>query len=256
MKSRFNFTLVAGASVSFLLVSLLTSRAQAVVPIPTPTGDLILSPRQDLITPAVVQALETAITPTNRIELFDGQDLDGWSFTSRSANPPTETWIVTNGVIHCTGKTTGFLRTQKSFRNFKLTVEWRFVKMAPKLDNTGVLVHMQLPDKVWPACVQVQGKHERQGDLFLMAGAESKEHRGMEANTAIPLRGESNEKPVGEWNTSETVCAKDSVTAYINGRLMNETTECTVSSGFVGIQSEGAEFEIRKISVEPLAPAK
>ncbi len=255
MKSRFNFTLVAGVSASLFLASLPTGRAQAVVPIPTPTGDLILSPRQDLITPAAVQDLEPAITPTNRIELFNGHDLNGWSFTSRSANPPVETWIVTNGVIHCTGKTIGYLRTQKSFRDHKLTVEWRFVKMAPKMDNTGVLVHMQLPDKVWPRCVQVQGKHDHQGDLFLMAGAESKEHRGLDANTALPMRGESNEKPVGEWNRSETVCAKDSVAAYVNGRLMNETTECTVSSGFIGIQSEGAEFEIRKISVEPLAAA-
>ena len=46
-----------------------------------------------------------------------------------------------------------------------------------KKDNTGVLVHMQLPDKVWPMCVQNQGKSGRQGDLFVMAGAECKEHK-------------------------------------------------------------------------------
>jgi hypothetical protein len=34
--------------------------------------------------------------------------------------------------------------------------------------------------------------------------------------------------------------------------LMNEATECTVSSGFIGFQSEGAEFEIRKVSVDLL----
>jgi hypothetical protein len=42
------------------------------------------------------------------------------------------------------------------------------------------------------------------------------------------------------------------VKAIINGKLMNETTECTVSSGFVGIQSEGADFEIRKMYLEPV----
>ena len=193
------------------------------------------------------------ITPSGRLELFNGQDFTGWTFTSRSTNAPAETWSVTNGVIHCTGKSVGYLRTEKSFRDYKLTVAWRFVKVAPKADNTGVLVHMQLPDQVWPACIQVQGKHDRQGDLFLMAGAESKEHRGLDANTALPLRGESNENPVGEWNTSETLCAGNAVKAFINGKLMNETTECTVASGFIGIQSEGADFEIRKLFVEPLA---
>ena len=192
------------------------------------------------------------MTPTNHLELFNGKNFEGWAFISRSTNAPADTWSVTNGVIHCSGKSVGYLRTEKGFRDYKLTVEWRFVKMAPKVDNTGVLVHMQLPDKVWPPCVQVQGKHDRQGDLFLMAGAESREHRGLDANTAIPMRGDSNEKPVGEWNICEAVCATNSVKACINGRLLNETTECTVSSGFIGIQSEGAEFEIRKMFVEPV----
>ncbi|MFO1486902.1 MAG: DUF1080 domain-containing protein [Verrucomicrobiota bacterium] len=193
------------------------------------------------------------ISPASRIDLFDGKDFAGFTFTSRDTNAPvSETWTVTNGVIHCSGKTSGYFRTQKLFKDYQLTVEWRFVKMAPKQDNTGVLVHMQWPDKVWPRCVQVQGKHLRQGDLFLMAGAESKEHHGLDANTAVPMRGESAERPVGEWNTSETRCKGDNVQALINGRLMNEITECTVTSGFIGIQSEGAEFEIRKMFVEPL----
>ena len=92
-------------------------------------------------------------------------------------------------MIHCTGKFVGYLRTEKSFHDYKLTVEWRFVRVAPRADNTGILVHMQSPDTVWPPCVQVQGKHDNQGDLLFMAGAESKEHRGKDANTAVPKRG-------------------------------------------------------------------
>ena len=38
----------------------------------------------------------------------------------------------------------------------------------------------------------------------------------------------------------------------MRNKLMNETTERTVSSGFIGIQSEGAEFEIRKVFLEPV----
>ena len=85
-----------------------------------------------------------------------------------------------------------------------------------------------------------------------MAGAECKEHKGMDANTPVPLRGEPNEKPVGEWNTNVTVCAGNDVKAIINGKKLNEITDCTVSSGFIGIQSEGADIEIRRMSLESL----
>ncbi len=187
-----------------------------------------------------------------RLELFNGRDLSGWTFCMRDNADPATVWSVTNGVIHCTGKAVGYIRTERDLQFYKLTVEWRFVKVAPRADNTGVLVHMRLPDKVWPACVQVQGKHDAQGDLFLMGGAESKEHRGLDANTPLPKRGPSAEKPVGEWNTLEVECRGRSVKAFVNGKLMNETTECTVTAGFIGFQSEGAEFEVRKVFIEPL----
>jgi hypothetical protein len=207
---------------------------------------------QPLITTRTDAEVGKAVKPLSRVDLFNGKDLTGWKAVSRTNRAPAETWSVATGAIRCTGKPTGYLRTEKSFRDYKLTVEWRFVKVAPKADNTGVLVHMQLPDNVWPPCVQCQGKHENQGDLLLMAGAESKEHRGLDANAALPKRSPPNEKLVGEWNTCELVCDGNTVKAYINGKFMNETTECTVSSGAIGFQSEGAEFEIRKVYLEPL----
>jgi hypothetical protein len=207
---------------------------------------------QPLITTRTDAEVGKAVKPLSRVDLFNGKDLTGWKAVSRTNSAPAETWSVANGVIRCTGKPTGYLRTEKNYRDYRLTVEWRFVKVAPKADNTGVLVHMQLPDQVWPPCVQCQGKHENQGDLFLMAGAESKEHRGLDANTALPKRGPSKEKPAGEWNMCELVCDGNTVKAYVNGTFMNETAECTVSSGFIGFQSEGGEFEIRKVYLEPL----
>ena len=188
----------------------------------------------------------------NSVALFNSKDFSGWTFCMKDNADPLQTWSVTNGVIHCTGKPSGYLRTTQVYSNYFLTVEWRFVKIAPKADNSGILVHIQPPDKVWPQCVQVQGKHDRQGDLFLMAGAESKEHKGKDANTPVPLRDESVEKPVGEWNKSETICLHGKVESFINGKFMNEITECTIDSGCIGIQSEGGEIEIRSIIFSPL----
>ncbi len=200
----------------------------------------------------IATAQEISI-PTNRTELFNGKDFSGWTFCMKDGADPGQTWGVTNGVIHCTGKPVGYLRTKQAYSNYVVTVVWRFVKVAPKADNTGVLVHMQLPDKVWPGCIQNQGRSGRQGDLFLMEGAEAKEHKGMDRNSPVPMRGPPNENPIGEWNTNVTVCADNDVKAVINGKLENEITDCTVSSGFIGIQSEGGDIEICKMFLEPLA---
>ena len=165
-----------------------------------------------MLLPAFTTFSADTIMPQERIELFNGKDFTGWTFCTKSGTDPMATWSVTNGVIHCTGKPMGYIRTVQNYQNYELDVTWRFVKIVPKADNTGVLVHMQLPDKVWPKCIQVQGKHERQGDLFLMAGAESKEHQGMDAN----------------WS---------------------------VTNGAVGFQSEGAEMEIKSVTLLPLGGA-
>ncbi|HEU6446865.1 MAG TPA: DUF1080 domain-containing protein [Verrucomicrobiae bacterium] len=192
---------------------------------------------------------QQAISPANRIELFNGTNFDNFIFCMRDGAEPMKTWSITNGLIHCNGSGIGYFRTKESYSNYVVTVVWRFVKMAPKKDNTGVLVHIQPPDKIWPMCVQNQGKSGHQGDFFVMSGAECKEHLGQDANTPIPLHGSPNENSIGEWNTNQTMCIANTVFATINGRPLNTITECTISSGFIGIQSEGADFEVKRISL-------
>lgn len=201
---------------------------------------------------AGLAAAQEVVTPTNDLELFNGTNFSGWTFCMKNKADPMATWSVTNGVIHCTGRPTGYLRTTQRYSNCVVAVEWRFVKVAPKADNTGVLVYMQLPDKVWPRCIQNQGRSRHQGDLFVMAGVECKEHQGLDANTPVPMQDPPNENPIGQWDTNVTVCAGSTVLAFINGKFMNKITGCTVSSGFIGIQSEGGDIDIRRISVEPL----
>ena len=199
---------------------------------------------QDLIYPPRIHEMS--------VPLFNQKDFTGWTFCMKGDADPLKTWSVTNGVIHCTGKPVGYLRTTQVYSNYFLTVSWRFVKVAPKADNTGILVHIQPGDKVWPQCVQVQGKHTRLGDLFVMAGAECKEHRGLDANTPVAFKDDSAENPVGEWNKAETICIHGKVESFINGKFMNEISECTINSGYIGIQSEGGEIEIRSIDFAPL----
>jgi len=180
-------------------------------------------------------------------DLFNGRDFTGWTFYMRSNAEPALTWSITNGVIHCAGKPNGYLRTERPFHDYKLTVEWRFLKPG----NTGVLVHMQSPDNVWPKCFECQGMHDHQGDFWLWGGAVCQEPFNLKKN-GIAMLQPSNENPAGEWNTYQVVCAGDTVEIIVNGKSMNKITGCNLNSGCVGIQSEGAEIEVRKIYLETL----
>ncbi len=60
------------------------------------------------------------------------------------------------------------------------------------------------------------------------------------------------EKPVGEWNTLECVCAGDTITNILNGVVVNACTKSTHTKGKILFQSEGAEVFFRRIELLPL----
>jgi hypothetical protein len=150
-------------------------------------------------------------------------------------------------VIKCAGKPNGYMRTEQPYKDYKLTVEYRFVRPG----NTGNLVHMQQPDAVWPKCFECQGMHKHQGDLWLWGGADCREPKNPGQN-GFATTVKSNEAPVGEWNTYQVECRGDTINITVNGKLKNTATGCNVTSGSIGIQCEGAEIEVRSISIESL----
>jgi hypothetical protein len=191
---------------------------------------------------------------TTDIELFNGRNFDGWTFCMKNGADPMQTWSVSDGVIHCTGKPFGYARTTQTFSNYKLTCVWRFVKLdpTPKVNNSGIFVHIQPPDVVFPEAIQCQGLYQHQGDLILEGGASSDGHQVGKKTFTIPQIGPPNENPAGEWNTNEVVCSGNNIGLFVNGKTMNQITGCNLSSGYVGIQAEGGDIEIRKFSLEPL----
>jgi hypothetical protein len=183
----------------------------------------------------------------SKTELFNGKDFTGWKFCMSKNADPAATWSVSDNLIHCTGKPNGYIRTEKTYSDFTVTVQWRFVKTG----NTGVMVFMQEPDQVWPRCVECQGMHDHQGDFWLWGGVGCAKP-AVTQNNGIIMQELSAEKPLGEWNTYQVICRGNSVEIVVNGKSMNKITDCNVSSGFIGLQSEGAELEIRSVVVEPL----
>jgi hypothetical protein len=133
------------------------------------------------------------------------------------------------------------------------TAEWRFTKAG----NTGVCVFMQdraadaSPRQIWPHCIECQGMHDHMGDFWLQGGTTCNEAVNMGKN-GIKMLLPSAESPVGEWTTFQTICRSNTVEIIVNGKSMNKITGVDVSSGYIGLQSEGAAMEVRKFFLEPL----
>lgn len=228
--------------------------------------------------PGLVRASPAeAPVPDQTVLLFNGRDLSGWVPVAKDGPPPAGTWQVAGGVIRCTGNPNGYLRTKGRYGNYRLTVEWRWSGPAPvesdgrrRSRNSGVLLHVQPPDTVWPKSLEAQLMESNAGDFFVIGGVETTEHaRGIEQavaaagadvkavenarrNRRIPKANASSEKPPGEWNTYEIVCAGDTVTVHVNGVEQNRATGVTVHEGHIGLQSEGAPIEFRNVSLESL----
>jgi hypothetical protein len=160
-------------------------------------------------------------------------------------------WSVKDGVIHCTGVPNGYMRTEKDYADYKLHVEWRW---AAEPSNSGVLLHMTGPDKVWPRCIEAQLAAGKAGDLILMDWADVKERAGSRRGFfgRVAKREDSSEKAPGEWNEYDIVCKGDTIRVSVNGVLQNEGTEATDTAGKICLQSEGDAIEFRNVYIEPL----
>jgi hypothetical protein len=97
---------------------------------------------------------------------------------------------------------------------------------------------------------------------YYKPGAEAREFTGGRINwyardpdwkDVQGVRGKEDvEKPAGEWNRLECICAGDTITNILNGKVVNKGTKATPRKGKILFQSEGAELFFRRIDLQPL----
>lgn len=180
--------------------------------------------------------------------------LPGWTLTAAGpAELAATATLDAAGVLHLTGKPTGFLATTGSHANYHLHAEWRW---TDKPGNAGFLLHISdgPKDRVWPTSIQVQTKHTRAGDVLPMAAATFAEPLTSEpGKTAVRDRqADASEKPVGEWNTVDIICRDGTIEATINGVPQNTVTGSVPAAGRIGLQLEGAPYAVRALTLTPL----
>lgn len=187
------------------------------------------------------------------VALFNGKNLDGWTFDIIDPEvKPEQIWSVENGILVCKGRPPGVIRTEKKFENYEIVVEWRWPADG-KPGNSGLLVHCSKPRErfIWPKSLEVQLAHENAGD-FWMIGEKVTVPNATPQDRRWVKRQNSVEKPVGEWNTMRVRCEGDRIKVWVNGVLMNEGTGISATKGAICLQSEGSEVHFRKVELTPI----
>jgi hypothetical protein len=201
-------------------------------------------------------AVAKAVPVTAPIELFNGRNLDGWTYLA--AGQPAnlaDVCQVRYGVLAVTGvagRSTGFLLLPEVRENYRLHLEWRWTGTVTASTNGGVLLHVTpgpLQQGLWPISFQMQLKAARAGDIISMSTAAAAEAA---AGATASRQGDSSEKPAGEWNTADLIVRGDTIECTINGVPQNKITKCRPSSGRIGFQLEGHLFELRALRLSPL----
>jgi hypothetical protein len=162
---------------------------------------------------------------------------------------------VNDGVIETTGVPNGYLRTKKEFANYRLHVEWRYPE---KEINSGIMLHVTGPDKIWVSHYQANLKHLSVGDFVVhgvgqRATIAGKEYVSTEKDKpVVPKMNPANEKPAGEWNTYELVCKGNTIEVTVNGVIQNTAINCSTTKGAIALQAEGCKIQFRNLWIQKL----
>lgn len=252
-----------------------------------------------------------AITPAALIRLFDGRSLanfETWLVDDHHADPSRVFTVVDRidgaPAIRISGEVWGGLLTKATYRDYRLTVEYRWGGATwgarkTRARDSGILLHAQgRPGNTsrdfngpWLRSIEFQIIEGGVGDIILVSGY-SDTGELLEPALTVQCRtdrdGETVYDPEGErkvlssgrvnwwgrsvdwedrlgfrgpddvesagpaWTRLEAVARNGTLRYFVNGRLVNEATETSVTEGRIMIQSEGAEIYIRRVDLEPL----
>ena len=147
-------------------------------------------------------------------------------------------------VLVCTGKPKGYLRTQKEHTDYELAFEFRYP--MDENGNSGVLVHIDGKDKVWPDGIQVQLHRPTAGSIFPSGNRK--------ARFTVGAKLDLNSKT---WNKCKITVLKGTIEVSINGVDVGPMRYCNPAKGFFAFQSEGSEVHFRNmVLTEEVVPTK
>jgi len=178
----------------------------------------------------------------DQISLFNGKDLTGWIIHG------TEKWYVDQGELVCESgpdKQYGYLSTEKEYRNFELTLEFK----QESNGNSGVFFRSSITGvRISGWQVEVAPPGSDTGGIY--------ESYGRGWLSRIPEEKEQILK-MGEWNQLKIRVVDDTVTTWLNGEQMVELTDQKIgeATGAIALQiHDGGGIKVRwkNLYIRPL----
>jgi hypothetical protein len=201
------------------------------------------------------------------VDLFNGRDLEGWSvvYVSYSKSRKNTSWHADSArrVLASKGHDWNDLRTDRTFKNFTLTLEWRFTPggfVSP--NGSGVIVRSNGlgPKDNDPQGIEIdlrpnKNEQNRTGTgCFITYGTTLRNHTGIAdgaPNRHLGWLREPEVKPDNQWNTCEITCKDDRITVKMNEVLVNEAWGAEVVAGGICLRNQNTAVEFRNIRLIP-----
>src|SRR5947207_6797319 len=182
-----------------------------------------------------------AVTGPAFRDLFNGRDLAGWV----NVNTAPDTWRVKDGLLVCSGRPIGVMRSEKQYENFLLHIEW--MHMEPG-GNSGVFIWSNAdpsPESRLPNGVEVQmleldwPKLNTKNGVVPPIAYVHGELFGVGQVKTVPdnpcgdrsMSIENRCKPRGEWNTYDVVAVDGVLKLSVNGKFVNGISRSTRRKG-------------------------
>ena len=189
-------------------------------------------------------------------------------------NGDPDTWTWKDGVLLCSGRPIGVMRTRQKFTNFEMVIEWRHLRPA---GNSGVFVWVpdealdQLkPDVLPPGGIEVQmldhgykEQYEKKsgkkaeffttnGDIFAVGKSKLTPFPPLSPNGSRSFPRKELSRGAGEWNHYYVRGINGEVRLWVNGEEVSGGTGAEPRTGYLCLEAEGSPIEFRNIRVREL----
>jgi hypothetical protein len=196
---------------------------------------------------------------------FSKSDWYAFTKTSKERLDPSKVYEFTDGMIRMHGDNIGYLMSKKSYKNFELSLEFRWnteakYNKSTGKKNSGVMYNIPIysPDNIWPKGIQFQMKENTTGDFIFLDNVTAVVNgKLVEAGASVTSpKFSANENPYGEWNTIFIRSFNGKIMQYLNGKLVNECTDASSIEGKISLNYEGTPVDFRNVTLKNLQEEK
>lgn len=196
-------------------------------------------------------------------KIFNPDNKNEWHIFLKDGkkNDSEKVFQFEENVLHVSGKDFGYIVTEKKYKNFHFTVEFKWgEKKYPPRENekrdAGILYHVGFysGDKIWPRSLEYQIQEGDCGDFWMTDSTTIiyNDTLTQPKNWLRAIKTKDAEKPNGQWNKAEVIVQNGKITHLLNDEIVNSARLGNTKEGNIVLQSEGSEIYYRNMQIKEL----